>query len=231
MGKHPQLGADSTVPAVKGQDEPLANDLAIQRFFQLVLEHVRYQEFIDLKPPLSVDRFLQLRTLTILDRYYEVADEKIETRMGVSADHLATLRAHPHYGAVLASIEAHVEKLAKPRTMDEWAEEVEDRMAGEMFLAGTSKAALRDRVPAIEAFLDRTSAKKGREAELPRTPMFPDDVQRIMEWSLKMGAMAATHGMQAGGGEDVDAGVLNVPRPPAKRIAGPPELPSEAPPE
>lgn len=223
--KRAVLGASATVK--EPSEDFLDNSNAIPRFFQTVVEHVLYSDFIDLEPPLAVDLFLKLRSLTILDRYFQLEDESILARMGIAQEHLDRLRAHPHYPPVLEAVKEKTSKLAKPRSMDDWAQEAQDRMASEMFLVALSDAGPRDRVPAIEAFLDRTSAKKGREAEKPAGMMFPDDALKIMKFALEMGQGQEPKQIGSGSTVDIAADVLNVPKP-TKRLQGPPEEPEGA---
>lgn len=199
----------------KKSEDSLRDDGQVKKFWALVLENVTYSDFIRLDPPLKVNRFQEIRTLVVLDRFWDLSDEEIEGKLGISAEHLAMLRQNPHYGAVAEAVAAEAIRLSSPRTLDEWASDpkVEDRVASELFMLGLSQASARDRVAALSAYADRRSAKKGREAEeAPAISLPPNFVQAIMH-VYQMGAQGQAGqqaALPAGGG--VDAGVLNVPK-------------------
>lgn len=196
----------------KKAEDPLQNDSQVKKFWALVVEGVPYSQFIGLEPPLKVNRFQEIRTLVILDRFWDLSDDEIAEKLGISADHLAMLRGNPHYEAVAAAVTAEAVRLSSPRTFDEWAADpkVEDRVASELLMTGLSTSSARDRVAALSAFADRRSAKKGREAEeAPAVSLPPNFVQAIMH-VYQMAGSQGPAALPAGGG--VDAGVLNVPK-------------------
>lgn len=169
------------------------------------MDFVPYSKFIDLEPRLKVNRFLEIRTLYVLDEFWDVTDEEICEKLYVEPAQLAALRANPHYPTVGAAIQAAAAGLAAAKTLDEWAEAVEDQTAAELWMIGSGDGLARDRVAALTAFADRRSAKKGREPDpAPPISLPPGFVESIM-WVMKQREVT---GAIVG---DVDGGVLNVP--------------------
>lgn len=198
----------------KKEDDPLSNDSQTKKFWGLVIESVTYGQFIALEPPLKVNRFLEIRTLVVLDRYWDLTDEEIAAKTGHSPEHLAALRANPHFAAVGEAVAEAAQRLARPRSFDAWAQDaqVEDRVASELYAIGLGDASPRDRVAALGAFADRQSAKKGREAEDAPTVMLPPNFVQAIQFIQQNFPAAASLGPANGQAVAVDASVLNVPK-------------------
>lgn len=205
----------------KASGDMFQNDRAAKRFLEAVLEHVPYSQFIDCNPPLMVDEYLTLRNLALIDRFWGWTDETIRDKIGYEALTLQQLRSHAHYGAIKDKLVETAIELSKPASMATWAKRVEDRAAMEMFLLSVGDGKNhKDRLTALESFLDRTSAKMGRESESGPSITIPSDVLQSIRFALEMKA-------KAGGGDDLllEGGprgdVLGVPRP-VRSITGPP---------
>jgi len=174
------------------------------RFFvTLVARFVPYSDFCD---QVTLDVFRLLLGTALFDQFSELPDSEKAERMGsqanpVAAERLAGLREHPLYGAVRERIVEQARRLALPRSMDEWAEVAEDIAAREGLKIALT-GGVKERIEAVKSFVDRRSAKKGREMA-PSILMLPD---RFVE-ALKAGLAA-----NAGRAELADAGRLNVPR-------------------
>lgn len=201
----------------ESEPDPLKNDSQTKKFWGLVVESVTYGQFIALDPPLKVNRFLEIRMLFVLDRYWDLTDEEICEKTGHSAEHLATLRANPHFATVGKAVAEAAERLSRPRTFDDWAQDaqVEDRVASELYAIGLGDASPRDRVAALNTFADRQSAKKGREAEDAPTVMLPPNFVQAIQFIQQNFPAAAGLALPAGEPavpQLVDASVLNVPK-------------------
>lgn len=208
--KRPVLASKKKEP----EQDPLKNDSQTKKFWGLVVESVTYGQFIALDPPLKVNRFLEIRMLSALDRFWDLTDEEIAEKTGHSAEHLAALRANPHFEAVGRAVVEAAECLSRPRSFDSWAmdAQVEDRVASELYAIGLGDASPRDRVAALNTFADRQSAKKGREAEDAPTvqlpPGFVQAIQFVMQSFPGVAAPAPAGSLPAA----IDAAVLNVPK-------------------
>ena len=190
-------------------DDPLKNDRYIRTFMNLVIESVQYDRCISWQPKLSVDQFMRLRMLYLIDRFYQYDDNEIQERIGYDPKTLAKLRSHVHYPAIGREVEQAAEILASPRTFEEWANESQDKVAKEMMLMGLQCKNPKERLAALTAFADRVSAKKGREEET-RTPqiVLPENILRLMEKAAQMQPAAIQVQAES---STVDAGRLNVP--------------------
>lgn len=201
----------------KEDDNSLQGDAREKKFWKLVAESVPYSQFLELRPVLKVNWFLEMRTLAILDLFWDLKDEEIIEKLNIEQIRLYNLRSSPHYQAVCAAAAAAARDMAKPRTLDEWARDTEDRVAADLYLIGTGDGLARDRVAALTAFADRRSAKKGREAEAGGQMMLPPNLVAAIQFVMSQGAVPEL-------GDGVDGGVLNVPRREApKRLPAPPE--------
>lgn len=211
--KKPVLGQKKK----KEAENSLQNDAREKKFWKLVTESVPYSQFLDLKPTLKVNWFLEMRTLAVLDLFWDLKDEEIVEKLGVEQARLWMLRSNPHYQAVCDVVAEAARSMAKPRTLDEWARDTEDRVAADLYLIGTGEGLARDRVAALTAFADRRSAKKGREPEAGGQMMVPGNLVQAIQFVMNQGAVPALEG-------GVDGGVLNVPRrEETKRLPAPPE--------
>jgi hypothetical protein len=157
-----------------------------------------------------VDRYLKLRNLAMIDRFYEKTDEEICEKLGTTLVYLMELRADPRFETLASAIKEAASALSQARTMDEWAEAVQDRVAQELFLVGVNGKTARDRVPALEAFADRTSAKKGREAEPGKGIFLPEDLVNVINFALQRQPIALPSA-SAPEAIEISGSVLNVP--------------------
>jgi len=200
-GRKPILGSKKK----KDAENSVQNDTREKKFWKLVTESVHFSQFLDLDPPLKVNRFLEMRTLAVLDQFWELPDAEIAEKLNADPRHLANLRANPHYPAVCAAVAEAARNMAKPRTLDEWARDTEDQVAADLYLIGTGEGMTRDRVAALTAFADRRSAKKGREPEAGGQMMMPPNFVTALQFIMNQGAVPPVDGQ-------VDGGVLNVPQ-------------------
>jgi hypothetical protein len=188
--------------------EPGDSDRQGDTFLRLLVEHVSYPQFVHLKdPPLTMVTFLQLRNIALNDRFIGRTDQEVLDRTGNTPENLKRLRSHPHMPAVMAAIEATALELAGIATIDGWAEHSERQVGAELVATALSEPKSRERLQALEQLADRRSAKKGREDDAPRAPMFPASVERFMVYALEK--MAAQKALPAG---ETDGGTLNVPK-------------------
>jgi hypothetical protein len=171
---------------------------------------LRFSDFIGLRPPLTIRVFLALRNLAILDRFYGLTDVELEERTGNSPEELARLRGHLHYTTILAATEEKADYLARPRTFDKWAEDVEDRVAGETLAVALTEGRPKEKLAALAEFSGRRSAKKSRDDETGPVFYFPPDALKLMGLAIKMQPLSDEGGP--------DGTRLNVPAREAKRI-------------
>lgn len=200
----------------KARRDSIQDDSREKKFWKLVAESVPYSQFLELDPPLKVNRFLEMRTLAILDKFWDLEDSEIIEKLHIDAKCLPSLRGNPHYPAVCAAVTEAARTFARPRSLDEWARDTEDKVAADLYLIGTGDGLARDRVAALVAFADRRSAKKTREPEAGGQMMMPANLVQAIQFVMGQGAVP-----QLGG--EVDGSVLNVPRRDEPKRLGPPE--------
>lgn len=152
-------------PVVDPIDRTIAAQKEAQaRFVRQVCALVPYEMFLDREPPLKIMVFEELRTAAMLETFFDFSDEEIARKLTVAEWRLQNLREHPHYGAVRDALAEQAKKLAGSLTMDALAEVAERAVASERLSTALDPGGdARERNRAQDAFLDRMSARKGRE--------------------------------------------------------------------
>lgn len=201
-------------------DDAVADGLRIvareqRRFVEMVLARTPYERFLNLEPRLTSERFQKLRTLALLEAFFEMPDAEISIRMGAGQDFLDRLRGHEHYAAIRDAMVEEAIDLGKATTAQEFAAKVEGQMARLTFLTALTAQNARERLAAAGDLLDRSSPKPMRQSTKPGgvTITFPETALRDMEVALRFQPRIAEGG--------IDAGVLNV-TPQPKQLSAPP---------
>lgn len=118
-------------------------------------------------PHAEYRRFFLLVTLDLFSEYTE------KEKAGRVGKPLGTMRAKPGFAAIQEKILEAAGKLALEMKMDKAAEALEEVMVREqarLALAGRPS----DRPEAVASFLDRRSAKKGRDPEVGKGLYLPE---------------------------------------------------------
>lgn len=217
----PQLGARP--PKAKGKvqpglGEPGEKDRQGETFLRVLVEQVSYRDFVQLDdPPLTMKLFLEIRNVAINDRFIGRTDEEVLERTGNTPENLAKIRSHPHFAAIAEAVYRKALELAAVVTIDKLAEMCEPQVGLEMAATALTEPKTKERLEALMQLADRRSAKKGREDEAPRAPMFPEDVVALMRLAMTMQVGAGSSPLE------VQGSVLNVPR---RRALTPSDEPS-----
>lgn len=193
--------------------DPLESDRQVHTFTVLLAESVAYEQFIGLVPRLTMPDFLRLRNIYILISFHGLDAVAIAQKTGWEPAEIERLQNHAHIGAVGAAIEEQARRLAEKRGLAALAEDYESQIGAEMLaVALTSNG--KEKLEALMQFADRRVAKKGREDDSPRAPMFPADALKLMAFALGAVATTALPGQEAEAlpPPPVDGGVLNVPK-------------------
>lgn len=114
--------------------------------------------------------YRRLFLLVTLDLFSNYDEEGKRLRTGREP---AEQRALPVYAEIYAKVVAAAEALAADRTMDEASEKLEEVFVREQIRLGLAGRVI-DRPNAISSFLDRRSAKKGKEPDAGRGMYFPE---------------------------------------------------------
>lgn len=196
-----RVGKQMAGAAVDGALEQAHTDA---RFFvTLVSRFVSYQEFFE---KCGVDEFRGVLGVAVYDQFTRLDEEKKASKLALSPEQVASHRLHPIFERVKERLLEEARRLSLPRSLDQWAEVYEDLAARDSMLLATVATKPLERLAAIKEMGDRRSAKKGRE-QRQLVLMLPANLLREIEAGMK--AIEITGGSDE---DEIDAGVLNVPR-------------------
>ena len=155
---------------------------------------------------ISIPEFVNLRTLAMIDMFDPRKDEEIKPAITVPKTP-RQLRNHPFYKRVKEEVRAQAERVARTDTMMAASEELEPIMVGKMrHLALTGSD--REKAMATKEFLDRQSAKVGREGGERVIYFQPGFLENLEKTAKILEQHRVTKQVE---GEVIDAGKLNTP--------------------
>lgn len=193
-----------------------AGNAADTAFLEVVISEVPLSAFINLDPPLAVNRFKPLRLVALVDTLYDYADAEIVGKVDEikGADDLARIRSNPHYPRMVEAINAAVERVAGATTMDKVAEMMEGRMALSVGATALNAKSARDKLKAGDEVIARRSPKKTRSSGMKNvTNLFipPSVLESMQAHQQRMAELGMGGGRILPMEDDIDGSVINVP--------------------
>lgn len=168
--------------------EIIAGEIAGSKELSLIMDPVRYSEFVDLDPPLALDTFLRLRNVVMMRRFFSLELTDMAGRLGIPVAVFQELVEHPHYAVIDAAIIESAKRLSKLGTIDDVVKDVEVRAAKEMVLLGvTSPASAKEKHKALESLADRRSPKQSRNSQPIAERVFPQNLVDLIGLALQVG--------------------------------------------
>jgi hypothetical protein len=201
-GKPPKPELDSLDKALGSREEALA------KYIRNVAALTPFEAFLGLDPPLKPGVFFQLQTMAVCDLFFDFEDSEIAKRLSVQEWKLSNLREHAYFGKVRDALQASAMALAGAASMDKMAEVAERAVASERLgMALDPSGDSREKAKALESFIDRRSARKGREGESAKVLLLPDGLLEMLRQAREMED-------RFGRSEEkvINASIINVPR-------------------
>ena len=192
----------------------------IGKFLALTCRSVKYSDFLDAHPPLSVPVFQELQTVALIDQFFQLDDAGVCARLEMELPTLQNLRGNPHYAAMKQALLDAAKRLGGANTVDGLAEVMEREVAHEAYGLGMLEGTARDKQKALDAFIDRRSAKKTRAPEAGNALMIPERMLELMALGLEKEKHLQPRQIGAGAvidltaeveDDSISADVLNVP--------------------
>lgn len=189
------------------------------RFLSLVAKGVKYSDFME---HVAVNVFEELRSVSLVDSFFALDDAAVCAKLRMSKEQLQGYREHPQYEPVKEALRASAKQLGGASTVDGMAEAMERNVAHEVYGMAMLAGSDRERLKALDAFVDRRSAKKGREPEKGSALVIPERLLELMAKGLEMEKhLVGPAVRQIGEGpvidlaveqdDEISADVLNVP--------------------
>jgi len=173
----------------KAQD-PLTNATRTNRdetarWLSLVSRGVKYSDFLDADPPLGVNVFEELRTVALIDTFFQLDDAAILAKIDMQPDVLKGYRENPQYQPMVDALKGSAKRLGGADTVDGVAEAMEKEVVHEVYAMGMLEGNAREKLKALTEFVDRRSAKKGREGDAGSALMIPERMLELMALGLE----------------------------------------------
>lgn len=185
------------MPAAKRQPSPFSEIANWTRYTHRMLlrtmaKMVRWIDFWEYedqkgrKKILSYPKFESLLALSMADLFTELDDEKKSSILRATRSQVKDNRLHPQYETIKEAVLGVMEKLRATKGIDGWASLLEDAASQEVGYTALFAKSGREKQRALDAILDRRSAKKGRggegsEIHLHLPPGFLENRERSRE--------------------------------------------------
>lgn len=172
---------------------------------------VRYSDVVPEDPEeeaMTVTRFQQLRQLAVYDVFFDMtnAEKCYAVHPPINKANIWRTRQQQDYREIVALVKDRAATLARSGGMMDAAEQLEPQLA-EKILHMALHGSGRDRLKALDEFVGRLSAKKGREDQL--VVRMPPDLEQAIASAMETARLAEAKRLPPGGGEVVDAEVIS----------------------
>lgn len=173
-------------------------------------EFWEYQDEEGREKTLAYYRFEALLGLAMADCMTEYPDKKKSQILQATQAQIEKLRNHPQYEPVRTRVMETMRRLKKTRGIDGWAELLEDIASTETAAIGLFSSSTRDKQAAIDTFLDRRSAKKGRGGEAGQVHIhLPDSFVSTRDRALQIEAEMRSRIGEAEGPKQIEGDVID----------------------